>query len=438
MKLSKIVTIGFIIVLCGVFVKLMMSQTAKIILFALFYGPILQKFPEPTGPFAVGTTSYHLIDKGRTEKTGAARELIVQFWYPSDAKPNKKPIYPYMHDKIDEIIKIAKQDTSSYIPHFIWERLLNVKTYATPDAEISTTQTNYPVLIFSHGAGTYRDQYSVFFEDLASHGYIVVSIDHTGLNGLTVFPDGRVIIPDVSEIMDPNISRTEILAILNTSVQTCVQDIQFVMNQLSTINDNQNEKFYKKLDLDHLGVFGHSLGGMATVEACRVDQRIKAGVDIDGWIDFMTPKSVKKPFMCLLGEKSFLAEKICAPSKERQQFMRMNTQEYIDWQNNMQQSINEFCQNNGKFGYQIIIKNAGHMAFNDMVLAKRSVVQFLNLEIGSVEPHNAIKVTNTYIRTFFDKYLKDIDISNVKLCTLYPDDVIVKKCGNSPIKGDKI
>ena len=108
--------------------------------------------------------------------------------------------------------------------------------------------------------------------------------------------------------------------------------------------------------------------------------------------------------------------------------MKLTTQEYMSWVHALQQAMNEFCQNNGKLGYQIIIRGAAHMTFTDLILAKKPVAQYL--EIGSVEPYNAIKVINAYIRSFFNKYLKDADISNEQLCNLYPEDVIIKKCGD--------
>ena len=46
--------------------------------------------PDPTGPFAAGTTSYHLIDKSRKEEKAPNpqdyRELMIQVWYPVDKK----------------------------------------------------------------------------------------------------------------------------------------------------------------------------------------------------------------------------------------------------------------------------------------------------------------------------------------------------------------
>ena len=40
-----------------------------------------------------------------------------------------------------------------------------------------------------------------------------------------------------------------------------------------------------KLDLGRIGSFGHSFGGATSLEVCRVDERCRAAVDLDGGVD---------------------------------------------------------------------------------------------------------------------------------------------------------
>ena len=47
--------------------------------------------------------------------------------------------------------------------------------------------------------------------------------------------------------------------------------------------------FAGHLDLDHVGAFGHSFGGIAAAHACQIDRRIKACLNEDGVV-------AKKPF----------------------------------------------------------------------------------------------------------------------------------------------
>lgn len=124
--------------------------------------------PEPTGDFNVGTVVCDFTDKNRIEtfskEEGKSREIAVQFWYPTD-RTGSEPLY----------------DISN--------------------APVSTLQQDYPVLIFSHGAFGIRKSNASAFRELASHGYIVASIDHTYHAFYTAFTDGRNIPVNTSTSM---------------------------------------------------------------------------------------------------------------------------------------------------------------------------------------------------------------------------------------------
>jgi hypothetical protein len=114
--------------------------------------------PEPTGNFDVGTVVSDFTDKNRVEtfsnEPDKYREIAVEFWYPTDRK-GAEPQY----------------DISG--------------------APVSASQQNYPVLIFSHGAFGMRKSNASTFRELASHGYIVASIDHTYHSFYTSFANGK-------------------------------------------------------------------------------------------------------------------------------------------------------------------------------------------------------------------------------------------------------
>ena len=73
--------------------------------------------------------------------------------------------------------------------------LESVKLAATVDATPLARRGGWPVVLFSPGFGVERELYAGLVEDLASHGYVVVSIDHPHDAGVVEFPDGRVVIP---------------------------------------------------------------------------------------------------------------------------------------------------------------------------------------------------------------------------------------------------
>jgi hypothetical protein len=60
-----------------------------------------------------------------------------------------------------------------------------------------------------------------------------------------------------------------------------VADTTFIANQLQNLKAPISG-FSAALDLEHLGVFGHSYGGAVAGEFCKIDARCKAGLDMDG------------------------------------------------------------------------------------------------------------------------------------------------------------
>src|SRR5947209_15017093 len=82
-------------------------------------------------------------------------------------------------------------------------------------------------------------------------------------------------------------------------------DTQFVVDHLRLLNDDPSGKFAGRMDLQRLGMFGHSFGGATALEFCHEDSRCKAAVDVDG-IPFgrVVPQGLSKPCMFLLSDHS--------------------------------------------------------------------------------------------------------------------------------------
>ena len=59
-----------------------------------------------------------------------------------------------------------------------------------------------------------------------------------------------------------------------------------------------NGRFRGRLDLDRIGVVGYSLGGAIAMQLCWRDDRLKAAVNIDGWLfDAAAGGWIEQPFM---------------------------------------------------------------------------------------------------------------------------------------------
>jgi dienelactone hydrolase len=140
----------------------------------------------------------------------------------------------------------------------------------------------HPVVVFTHGyTGTFTD-YTFLFEDLASRGYIVASVNHTYEATATDFPDGRFVKSLLGSYIDNTWRADDKTLVFASSVR--LQDLKFVVNQLEGLNRRAGNPFAHKLDLSRLAIVGHSAGGTIAFRALNQDARFKAAVILDGYL----------------------------------------------------------------------------------------------------------------------------------------------------------
>lgn len=353
----------------------------------------LDNFPVPSGDYGVGITRHHLIDTHRIESNNpnAHRELMLYIWYPTN-NPIKIPQTPYDHDALENALEFIHNQSG--IPFWCLSGLKKTKTYAKAHQPIASSKTKYPIIIISHGAGPMIQQYSALCEELASHGYIVVGINCPYMAPITKFPDNRII----KGLL--NIKKTEGKEAAKIwkkeQFEIAVQDIGFVLNSLTELNTQSSWPLYNKLDLDHIGICGHSAGGTLAMRMCLEDGRFKAGVALDSEIrDNKSLIPFSTPFLEIIGEKSHLWA-----GQEGKQAQEKITQ--LSLEPTMRMSIIRF-------------QNAGHGVFYDLplllhtTLLTQIISKYLNVDIdtSSSQAHDIIKQVNQLIISFFDTLLKN-------------------------------
>jgi predicted dienelactone hydrolase len=245
------------------------------------------RFPRPSGPYDIGTLSYHWVDADRPEvfsaDPDARRELMVQLWYPAK-RSRSSTRAPYVTDAPALARAAARQ---SHLPAFLFTYLKYVTTNAIPAASMAGDQPSYPVLILLEGLYGFRQANTFQVEELVSHGYIVAAIDQPYIAAAVAFPDGREVAglaPDeVQRLLRPSISRVESALILNGRaleegiVLYLAQDALFVLDRLAALNQTDpNGILTGRLDLGRAGIVGVSLGGIVAAEACRLQPRLRA------------------------------------------------------------------------------------------------------------------------------------------------------------------
>lgn len=178
--------------------------------------------PEPTGPYRIGTVKYDLEDIYRKDFQFPQGRLIpIQIYFPLEQGSHS--VYPKIFEE--------RAALGPFEP-------LNVDGHSQPVDLSFLIGGQHPVVIINHASCVAMTDYAFLAEDLVSHGYIVISIQHdlqSDQNG-PAFWEGR--------------SCTR-----NAKV---IDNILYVFEWLKTI---QTSLFKGKINLKRVGLIGHSLGG---------------------------------------------------------------------------------------------------------------------------------------------------------------------------------
>ncbi|MFI0975746.1 alpha/beta hydrolase family protein [Streptomyces sp. NPDC021093] len=252
-------------------------------------GGVAVRLPAPTGPYRTGAVDLHLVDRRRRDpwdEAGSARELMVTVFYPARAAHG---------------IPVAPQMTPGTAAAFTaFDPLVGHKELPDSGVDWAATATHSrravpalpgrrPVLLYTPGGADPRTVGTSLAEDLASHGYVVVTVDHPGEPGGVEFPDGSIreyALPGTPDV--PQVFRAMIAARL--------ADLRFVLDELTALADAGRNPdaggrrlpagLGQALDLRRVGVYGHSAGGTAASEALYEDRRIGAAVNLEGYLDW--------------------------------------------------------------------------------------------------------------------------------------------------------
>lgn len=137
-----------------------------------------------------------------------------------------------------------------------------------------------PLIVFSHGGISTNTSNLSLYKELASHGYVVVSIDHT-YHALNTEIDGENIPIDsgyMKELFEED-SHSDIensYACFQKWMKLRTDDINFVIDTFIEKSMNERNSFYQLIDANRIGVAGHSLGGSAALGVARQRNDIKA------------------------------------------------------------------------------------------------------------------------------------------------------------------
>jgi predicted dienelactone hydrolase len=360
------------------------------------------RFPHPTGPYDIGTLTYHWVDVGRPEvfaaDRDARRELMVQIWYPAKGDPSS-PRTPYIQDADVVAPALAR---FVRLPEFALAHLKYVMSNAIPSAPVADGDGSFPVLIFLEGLGGYRQMNTFQVEELVSHGYIVAAIDQPYAASMVVYPDGREAAydsrlepPHRNAGYDPRTAPAH-SAFADAHIPYFAQDVSFTLDQLTSVNQaDPNGILTGRLDLQRSGLFGHSLGGIVGGEACLRDPRLRACLLEDAYMtDDVVQTGLTQPTMWITRDADT---------------MRLERQRSGGWS---EAAIHEHLTTMRAVhdslpgdGYYVQVPGSFHVDMNDVPMVSPLAQRFgLSGPIGADRAH---RIINAYTVAFFDRHLKN-------------------------------
>jgi dienelactone hydrolase len=326
----------------------------SVLIFALTLPAII--FPQnkavvaATGEYQVLTQTYTYTDKNRVESytdTGKNRKLNVQLWYP---------------DKLDEKV---------------------------------------PLIVFSHGGLGVKSSNESLYNELASHGYIVCSIDHTYQSFYSTDGDGDTTWIDLGYMQelfaeDPQSDIQQSYEYYQKWMKIRTDDINFVIDYImAEVENNNADMAYKLVDMAKIGVMGHSLGGSAALGIGRIRADVTAVIalespfmyDIEGIEDeqfVFTDMIYPVPVLNVYSDSSWsiLGER---PQYEANYRMLTDTD---------------------ATAFNVYISGVGHLALTDFALTSPFLTRILDGKKPTTETVSYLRTINKICLEFFNSYLK--------------------------------
>jgi len=189
--------------------------------------------PRELGPYGVGHRVYELNDAARDD-----RYLRTEVWYPTEIG--------------------AEGDSTFYDFQFFGLGL--VSPVSIEEAAVANS-LGCPLIVFSHGSGGVSFQSTPLMEMLASHGFVVVSPNHTGNTANDVL--GGTSTP------------------FYVTAENRPRDVSFLIDWMLARNLDPEDEFYLKLNPNRIGVTGHSFGGFTALVAASGYHVPAQGIDVE-------------------------------------------------------------------------------------------------------------------------------------------------------------
>lgn len=283
-----------------------------------------------------------------------------------------------------------------------------------PDVE-NAGESSFPLVIFSHGAFGYYQSNSSTYMELASNGYVVISLDHPYHSFFTKDTEGELITVNpefLLEVMlvneEDGLLEEEALELAHKWLEIRTSDMNFVLDSMEAAKAAgscadtwfiQSEEMEAEIiqvlsmtDVDTVGLMGHSLGGASSVSLGRTREGIDAVIDLDGTM-------LGEYVSCKDGEYQFIDEVYPVPLLAID-----NEEHYMQGSNENLLYVNTAVLQNAVDSKHTYFVGSAHMNFTDLPLFSPTLSSLLGT--GEVDAKECIETMNEIVLNYFNYYLK--------------------------------
>lgn len=341
--------------------SVILKATGMILIYAIVLIPAFL-FPQyqalqPTGKYDVATAQYTYTNDAIIDYyTGSKRQVNVGFWYPKNM------------------------------------------------------DRKYPLVVFSHGAFGIKNSNISSYEELASHGYVVCSIDHPGHSFYTKSESGKVVLVDkayMNEVTYSNIdayyTKEETYDLIQKWMKIRTDDINFTIDTIlqyaAQSHQSDTMELYQLIDCDKIGVFGHSMGAAASVQIGRERKDVDAVINIDG------------PYFSEMVYDSKIDEFIATKEQYDTPILNIySDQVWVQLKDGTNTGVyagNKISDQICKEVYDVYLKGTKHLTLTDLSIVSPFLTYLLNGGEVEVDARESIKLENGLILEFFNDTLKE-------------------------------
>ncbi|QWU16221.1 Platelet-activating factor acetylhydrolase, isoform II [Paenibacillus sophorae] len=337
--------------------RIVRKAIIMIVVLTFAFTPVLvfpqYKLPKVTGEYKVATATYTYTDNSRIEAftdTGKHRFVNVEFWYPQHA------------------------------------------------------DGTYPLLVFSHGAYGIKSSNTSTYTELASHGYVVVSIDHPYHSFYTAAADGTKAMINSEyyrEVSNANkegiYTVEELYGLIQKWMKLRTDDMNFVIDTILEKSKSDSNPIYQHINTAKIGVFGHSMGGAASVWLGRERDDVHAVVNIDA------------PLFSELSYDEDTDDLVATNKTYTTPLLNIYSDDvWRQLDNNSTYAANKAADRNFSEVYTVHFQGAKHLSLTDLPLFSPVLANMLQGGKATIDTYYCIETENQIILNFFDYVLKGI------------------------------